>query len=150
MRNLFLKTKYRNQDVGVDGFILDVMRSRDSGTARFIDYYGMCQSKKINNWEDLESDFENEHFKLLKEMYTHVRDIDLMVGILLEKRCGNLMGNIGGCLVAKQFSNFKYGDRFFYSHRNNPHSFTPGMRYIMENIHIFKLFVDFFFFFIIS
>ncbi|XP_055325439.1 peroxidase-like [Sitodiplosis mosellana] len=39
VRNLFIKTKYRGKDVGVDGMILDIMRSRDSGTAPYIAYY---------------------------------------------------------------------------------------------------------------
>lgn len=70
--------------------------------------------------------FEKEHFELLQQLYENVKDIELMVGILLKKRCRNLMGKISGCLVAEQFYRYKYVDRFFYSHNNNPHKFSTG------------------------
>lgn len=123
---MFIKTKYKGYDVGVDGLILDIMRSRDSGTAPYISYYRMCLSKKIKSWNDLKPYFERDHYKLLKRLYRNVNDIEPMVGILLEKRRGNFIGKIGGCLVAEQFHRFKYGDRFFYSHRDNPHRFSKG------------------------
>lgn len=126
VRNLFIKNIYHGKKVGVDGMILDVMRSRDSGTAPYIDYYPMCVSVQIKCWTDLEPYFEKKHFQLLMKMYANVKDIDLMIGILLEKRYGNEMGKIGGCLVAEQFNRFKYGDRYFYSNSNNPHKFSKG------------------------
>lgn len=127
MRNLFLKSEFRGNEVGLDGFILDVMRGRDAGTARFIDYFPMCMNRKIKKWKDLEKFFETNHFDLLKSFYVNVNDIELMVGILLERRRGNNIGKIGGCLVAEQFYRYRYGDRFFYAHPNNPHPFTSGM-----------------------
>lgn len=134
VRNLFLKTKYKNEDVGVDGLILDVMRSRDSGTAPFISYYKICgDNREIKSWNDLKPDFEEDHFNLLQTMYGDgkdtFKDIDLMIGILLERRCRNLMGKIGGCLVAEQFRRFKFGDRFFYTHSNNPKKIEKCMCY---------------------
>lgn len=115
------------KDVGVDGFILDVMRSRDTGTAPFIDYYQMCTNSVVKNWKDLKSHFETDHFELMQQLYKDVSDIELMVGILLEKRRGNFIGKIGGCLVAEQFYRYRYGDRFFYAHPNNPYPFSSSL-----------------------
>lgn len=114
--------------VGVDGLMLDIMRHRDGGIPPFIDYYPMCLGKKINSWNDLKPFFKQSHFNLLRQLYEQVRDVEFMTGLLLEKRedGGNQMGKIGRCIVAKEFYNKKYGDRFFYSHRNTPHRFSKG------------------------
>lgn len=130
-RNLFFKAKFRGQEVGIDGLLLDIMRTRDGGVAPYIDFYPMCLNKKIESWSDLEPFFEKSHFKLLRQLYKNIRDIDLMVGILMEKRNKNqnMLTKIGGCIVAKQFFNFKYGDRFFYSHHNNPNRFSKGVHF---------------------
>lgn len=127
IRNLFIRTKYRGHDVGVDGFMIDVMRNRDSGIVPFIDFYGPCMSKKIKVWDDLKPFFEPKHFDVLRSIYENVKDIDLMTALLLEKRCKNWIGKIGACIMAEQFHRYKYGDRFFYSHPNNPHKFTSGL-----------------------
>lgn len=127
IRNLFFKTQYRGKEVGVDGFALDVMRGRDSGTAPFVDYFKPCLSKEIESWDDLEPYFEPNQFELLKSTYEDIKDIDLLAAIFLEKRCGNLIGKIGGCIMVEQFYRYKYGDRFFSTHSNNPHNFTLGL-----------------------
>lgn len=124
---MFIQKKYRGENVGLDGFIIDIMRSRDSGIAPFTKFVERCMSKKVDSWDDLQPFFESKHFKLLHKMYADVNDIDLIAALLLEKRCNNLIGTIGGCIMAEQFYRYKYGDRFFYSHPNNPHPFTPGL-----------------------
>lgn len=123
LRNLFLKLKYRGSEAGADNMIIDVMRDRDGGSAPFIDYYPLCGYKKIKSWSDLEDDFEKEHFKVLRRLYKDVRDIEIMVAVLFEKRKANYMSKISGCLTAEQFHRYKYGDRFFYSH---PDRFSKG------------------------
>lgn len=102
------------------------MRSRDSGTAPFINYYEYCLKKKITCWEDLRPHFNENEYKLLRKSYEDFRDVDLLTGILLERHRQNEIGPIGGCIIAEQFHRLKYGDRYFYSHPTNPHPFTPG------------------------
>lgn len=128
-RNLFFKAKYRGHVVGVDGLMLDIMRNRDGGVPPFIDYYPMCLNINIESWNDLRPFFKRSHFKLLRQLYEKVEDIEFMVGLLLEKRedGGNTMGKIGRCIVAKEFYNKKHGDRFFYTHQNVPHRFSKGL-----------------------
>lgn len=127
MRNYLFKKPHRGGFAGVDQFIIDVMRSRDSGTAPYIKYYGPCLSKKISYWSDLEPYFERQHFEQLKRLYEHIEDIDLVVGLLLEKHVkSSQYGVIATCLIAEEYYRFKYGDRFFYSLPTNPYKFTTG------------------------
>lgn len=126
IRNLFVKNLYNGKEAGADTFLHDVMRGRDGGLRSFIDYFPLCLSRKIECWCDLKAYFEKDHFELLRKIYKNFKDIELMVGVLLEKRYGNEMGKIGGCIVAEQFYRHKYGDRFFYSHPNGPYPFTKS------------------------
>lgn len=100
------------------------MRSRDSGTAPYIDYIDFCSAKKIKQWSDLKEYFKDKEYNALRNLYEDVRDIDLHVGLLLEKHSKNMIGEIGSCIIADQFHRLRYGDRFFYS---NPNQFTKGM-----------------------
>lgn len=132
--------------LGIDGLMLDIMRNRDGGVPPFIDYYPMCLNIKIESWNDLRPFFKRSHFKLLRQLYEKVEDIEFMVGLLLEKRedGGNVMGKIGRCIVAKEFYNKKHGDRFFYTHQNVPHRFSKGLIFLATNVivicRIFRLF----------
>lgn len=131
LRNYLFKKEYRGEFVGNDQVILDVMRSRDAGTAPYIKYYRPCLSKGISDWSDLEPYFERQHYKLLKRLYEHVHDIDLVVGLLLEKRLkSSQYGAIASCLIAEEYYRLKYGDRFFYSHPTNPYKFSSGLTQI--------------------
>lgn len=113
--------------VGVDLFIVDVMRSRDCGSAPYISYFLPCFSKTIKTWKDLKPYFDKENYKILRRLYKEPCDIELLIGMLWEKRSANLMGKISGCLVGKQFNRFKFGDRFFHSTCSGPNKFLKGL-----------------------
>lgn len=56
-----------------------------------------------------------------------MNDIDLMVGILLEKHSdGAIVGPTAQCIIADGFYRYKSGDRFFYDVQGQPGSFTKG------------------------
>lgn len=75
--------------------------------------------------------FFPQDINLLKKHYDTVDDIDLIVGLLLEKLSdGALVGPTARCLIADSFYRFKAGDRFFYDVRGQPGSFTPGKLFI--------------------
>lgn len=131
IRNFFLPSQYRGSLVGVDGFTLDMMRSRDNGMAPFVSFISRCQSRNIQSWDDLQPYFEPKHFQLLQSIYSNFNDIDLYAALFFEKRCGNLVGQITSCIMAEQFYRYRYGDRFFYSNSKNSHPFTPGSNYII-------------------
>jgi len=55
------------------------------------------------------------------------RDVDLFVGGVSEKKTNaNRMGPTFACLTALQFYYTKFGDRFFYEHKEQAGSFTKG------------------------
>lgn len=63
----------------------------------------------------------------MKELYQSVNDIDLMVGLLLEKNIERAMvGPTARCLIADGFFRLKAGDRYFYDVQDQSGSFTPS------------------------
>ena len=63
----------------------------------------------------------------MKNVYASVFDIDLFVGAVTETPLpGALIGPTAAHIVALQFHNLKYADRFFYDDPSQPHSFTKG------------------------
>lgn len=126
MRNLFGKVSYKGAQVGVDLFLVDLMRSRDSGIAPFVDYIKFYSSKKIESWIDIKHYFKDQEYKVLRKLYKNVRDIDLYVGLLLEPHTKNRIGRIGSYIIADQYHRLRYGDRFFYSNPKRPNKFNDG------------------------
>lgn len=82
----------------------------------------------------------------MAKVYKSPRDVDLLVGLLLEQKYGTYAGPVGTYLLEEQFYRFKYGNRFFYSHKNNPHPFTPGTCWF----YIFFVVISFVFVFFFS
>lgn len=113
--------------MGTDLFSIDVNRGRDHGVPPYHQYYTKCTGRVVNEWDDLGDHFEQEHLKLLSEIYENVYDVDLVTGVVLEKRDNSLLGVVARCIMAEQFHSLKYGDRHFYSFAANPDGFTRGM-----------------------
>lgn len=110
----------------MDLFSADVMRGRDFGLAPYVEYFSWCGTKAIKKWQDLKQYFSDEHFELLQRIYANPKDIDLLVGVLFERKQYGVYGKIGACIVAEQFSRLKFGDRFFYTNRAHRKPFTTG------------------------
>lgn len=104
-----------------------MMRHRDTGTASYISYFPICLGVHIESWRDLEPYFDINEFRVLTKSYESPIDVDLFVGMMLEKRSRGDFGPIGACILAEQFYRLRYGDRFFYAHQRNPKPFTPCM-----------------------
>lgn len=69
------------------------------------------------------SNFTAYQYSLL---YKHVDDIDLFSGGLSEQRLpGAQVGPTFACIIARQFSNLRRGDRFWFENSMMPSSFTP-------------------------
>lgn len=116
--------------MGVDLFSIDIKRARDHGVAPYHAYISSCTNvpTQINTWADLDPYFTPASSKILQAIYKSPRDIDLLVGVLGERRTTpyTILGKIGSCIIAEQFKRFKFGDRFFYQWNEGPNPFTLG------------------------
>lgn len=132
IRNLLFKSDFRGEQVGLDLMLLDMMRGRDTGMPPYFKFFDFCLSTKIRSWKDLRPYFKLRNLKLLKSMYVSFKDIDALMGMLLEKRVHGLFGEIASCIIADQFYRTKCGDRFFHTHPSNPYPFTRSLYNFFE------------------
>lgn len=131
IRNLLFKTNYKGEKVGRDLLLVDILRGRDTGIPPYVDFFKTCLKTEIRSWDDLAPYFEQRDLELLKSIYNDgddsFKDIDAIVGMLLEERVHGLFGEIGACIIADQFHRTKCGDRFFHTHPSNPYPFTESL-----------------------
>ncbi len=65
----------------------------------------------------------------MASVYSSVNDIDLYVGGLAELSTlgDGILGPTLTCLIAENFKQLKYGDRYFYENGANPNPFSSSM-----------------------
>jgi len=116
--------------MGVDLFSIDIKRARDHGVPPYHAYLPTCANAAapVNTWTDVDKYFTPATVQILQKIYKSPRDIDLLVGVLGERRqtAYTILGNVGSCIIAEQFRRFKYGDRHFYQFPDIPNPFTAG------------------------
>ncbi|XP_046683411.1 chorion peroxidase-like [Homalodisca vitripennis] len=78
--------------------------------------------------------------EILSKLYSSVDDIDLYLGAVLEQAMeGSIMGPTLQCIISEQFRRWKDGDRFFYTFKNSPGAFSPGIVLKLYNLLIYAI-----------
>ncbi len=120
--------------MGDDLVAQTIQRGRDHGLPGYNDYRRFCGMPALCSWDKVPDEFEQETWKLLKVLFDSPADVDLFVAGMAETPLpGAAVGKTFACLIAKQFHNVKFGDRFFLSHRGPmvPYPFNDAQ---MSNI----------------
>ncbi|TRY80149.1 hypothetical protein TCAL_14778 [Tigriopus californicus] len=102
---------------GIDLVARNVQRGRDHGLPGYNRYRDLCGLEKACSWIEVPSGMSQENWKRLSQIYASPNDIDLFVAGLAENNLdGGAVGPTFACILARQFQNLKFGDRFFFSH----------------------------------
>lgn len=93
---------------------LNIQRGRDHGLPGYNYYRELCGLNFANTFEELYN-IPPYVIARLKSVYAHPNDIDFWTGIVSEYPVeGGTFGATASCVVAKQFRDLKFADRFFY------------------------------------
>ncbi|XP_022171593.1 peroxidase-like [Myzus persicae] len=104
-----------NNSFGMDTLSLDIQRSRDHGIPSYTQFRKYCGLKDIENEQDLSEIMGESSADRLLKLYKTWNDIDLLVGVLLEKHAEDAMvGPTMRCIIREQFLRTKKADIFFY------------------------------------
>ena len=114
-------------DLGVDKIAAIIQTGRDHGLPTYTQVREYCGLPAINSFNELNNTVDDEIIGLLRSVYNHQDDIDLVVGGLAERPLsGAVVGPTFGCLLGQQFQILKKGDRFWYENNIPPSAFTKG------------------------
>ena len=90
-------------------------------------FRALCGEKRAEKFSDFSTQMSLSQVDMLHKVYSHVDDVDLFLGGLMEKPMpGSLLGQTFSCIVADQMFRAMVGDRFFYSIENSATSFSQG------------------------
>ncbi|ROT81056.1 hypothetical protein C7M84_000189, partial [Penaeus vannamei] len=96
---------------GLDLVAVNVQRGRDHGLPPYTAMRAVCNLPLVASFADLQPDIDGQAVKNLESMYSHVDDIDLFIGGLMEQPVpGGLVGPTFACILADQFLRLKVGD----------------------------------------
>jgi len=114
-----------NHSFGMDLPALNIQRGRDHGLPSYTAYREACGLSVPQSFEDLEDLMDDKSREDLSAKYEDVRDIDLYVGGVLESPAEDaVVGPTFRCILGKSYHRLKYGDRYWYEHRDQKGSFT--------------------------
>lgn len=115
---------------GMDIISTDIQRGRDHGIPSFVQIRRACKlTPEINSFDDFNKIFNQTNVDLLKKIYKSYEEVDFYVGGLLEafEHVGSpFAGPTFGCIIGANYNNVMGGDRFFYTHPENPHPFSKA------------------------
>lgn len=105
--------------IAVDLAATNINRGRDHGIPSYNEYRAFCGLPRATSFDDLADTISFDRIQEIARVYENVNDIDLYIGGLSEiPRNGALLGPTFSCLIARQFSDLKLADRFFYENTN--------------------------------
>lgn len=79
----------------------------------------------MTNWGHLANYMTTANIIKLRNVYADVRDVDLFVGGIHETPAnGGLVGKTFGCIIDKQFTDLKKGDRLYFENGPSSTSFS--------------------------
>lgn len=116
-----------NESTGRDLPALNIQRGRDHGLQPYINYLNSCLNKNIDSFTELLRSglMKNDVWIRLKMAYEDVENVDLFSGGISEIALpGAAVGPTFGHIIALQFRNMKFGDRFYFEHGGAKPFFT--------------------------
>lgn len=118
--------KERTRDFGGDLIARNLQRAREHGLPSYNVYRSICGLPGMSNsWENRPQNIPENVWNVLGSLYETPVDIDLFSGGLAEVPVPEAVtGHTFNCLKALQFARAKFGDRFYFTHQNQPGSFT--------------------------
>jgi len=124
--HLFAKTP---NGKGLDIFSLNIQRGRDHGIPPYNDWRQTCGLPRARDYSDLKGTIPDYIIDRLEKVYGpgNVNEIDLFVGGISEIAVNDgILGPTFTCIVANQFRNLKFGDRFWYENTDHLGTFTSS------------------------
>lgn len=125
---------------GHDLAAINLQRGREQGLPGYNLFREWCGLPRAETFDQLEPYLTNHTAFHYSRLYKHVDDIDLWSGGVSERKLpGAAIGPTFACIIARQFSNTRRGDRFWYENPGLPSSFTPDQLVEIRKVTLAKI-----------
>ncbi|XP_057663245.1 peroxidase-like [Diorhabda carinulata] len=132
-----------DENYGYDLLSIDIQRGRDHGLPSYTFYRQHCGLPKATLFKDFLDVMSNETVQAISKVYSHVDDVDLLIGGLLEQPVKNSqLGPTFSCIIGDQFYRTRRGDRYFYTSTNQPTPFSESQAAEIEKVSLARIFCD--------
>ena len=133
-----------NDDLGrpfhFDLVSINIQRGRDHGVPGYTVFRDLCQLQPVRSWEDMAQFVHSDVVAIFKRAYKFVEDVDLFSALVSEfKAEGAIIGPTLTCLLGQQFSDLKFGDRYWFETSEQPGAFTPAQLTELRKVTLGKL-----------
>ncbi|XP_040073574.3 chorion peroxidase-like [Ixodes scapularis] len=119
--------RLRNDSFGLDLISLNIQRAREHGVRAYVDYVNLCTGVNITSFDDLLQNIPSSIVDQYRALYADVRDIDLFSAGISERSVpGGVVGPTFACILGHMFQRLRFGDRFWFEHKDQAGSFTSG------------------------
>ena len=116
---------------GQDLVARNIQRGRDHGLPGYTKFRQLCLLSVPSDWSDRPEDISQQTWDRMETVYQNVEDIDPFTGGVAEEPVpGGVVGPTFACIISQQFENIMKGDRFFFTHKDDPHNtgLPPDLR----------------------
>jgi len=139
-RHLFETNDEFSRPFHFDLVSVNIQRGRDHGLPAYVKFREFCKLAPIRSWDEMRNFIHSDSVDIFMSLYKFVEDVDLYSAGLSEfKQNGALVGPTFTCVLAKQFRDLKFGDRFWYETSQAPASFTPRQLAEIRKMSLSKL-----------
>merc|ERR1712142_31970 len=115
-----------DKDFGADLCTININRGRDHGLPGYNKWRKWCGLSEIKTWNDAYKILDARVVDQYKKLYKHPDDIDLFSAGVSERVMEGVVGPTFGCIMARQFRNYKIADRYWYENKIRNVGFTIG------------------------
>ena len=136
-RRVLLRTEERRADL----LAYNIQRGRDHGLATYGEWAEICGFPEVtNDFESVKEYFSAEVLTNIATVYSSPRDIDIFVAGISEKSInGFQVGRTFNCIIGRQFTSLRDGDRFYYE---NEGVFTPEQLIEIKKVTMARVMCD--------
>jgi hypothetical protein len=127
----------------LDLVAINIQRGRDHGLASYTAWRQACGLTSVNEFSQLENDWDDGASLLISNIYKSVNDVDIYTGLLAEKHiAGAIVGPTLACLLTDQFLRLKKGDRYWYEGDIQIQPFSPDQLQMIRQTTLARILCD--------
>ena len=126
-----------------DLLAINLQRGRERGVPGYNSFRRACGLTPFTSFDDFKTIMPGNIVERMRYLYKSHEDVDLFAGGVMERELpGGALGPTFACIIAEQFRNLRFGDRFWYERADPTVGFTAPQLTELRKASLARLFCD--------